>query len=179
MVSSALDKVQLIKGTPPCQPGKCLICGNCGDKDSEFLDTSLEIDFYGVVYFCTTCVYGDILKALSLVTQEKYDESQAQLTAALAQIVALQMEKEALKDAIKSMVGSFGSSDSVSDFDSKQSDVVASVEATEPVTDTNTKSVSRKTSAAKSRPVKQDDEPRSSSVSNNDALKESISKFKL
>jgi len=179
MASSALDKVQLIRGTPPCQPGKCLICGNCGDKDSEFLDTSLEIDFYGVVYFCTTCVYGDILKALSLVTQEKYDEALALYTDALAQVVALRMEKEALKDAIKSMVGSFSNNDSTSDSNSQQSDVVAPVEATEPVANTNTKPTGRKTSTAKSRPAKQDDVSGSTSLPDDDALKESIARFKL
>jgi hypothetical protein len=172
MPSGALDKVQFIKGTPPCQPGKCAICGNCGDGNSEFLDIGLELDYYGVVYFCSTCVYGDILKALDLVTREKYQELEGRLTEVTAEYLRLRIEKEELKNALGAVVNNFSPP---ANPDSEQLNVV---ETPQPATQ-NTKPTSRKTTAAKSGPAKQNDESGSKRVQHDDSPEESTDKFDL
>lgn len=41
---------------PVAAPGKCAICGYAGqDGERNYIDIGLDLDFYGVVYFCTHC----------------------------------------------------------------------------------------------------------------------------
>ena len=42
-------------GTPLALPAKCIACGYGGNK-RRFMDVELDIDFYGVVYLCESCV---------------------------------------------------------------------------------------------------------------------------
>lgn len=42
---------------PLALPGKCIVCGASNNDDGrQYIDFGLEIDFYGVVYFCTHCM---------------------------------------------------------------------------------------------------------------------------
>ena len=165
MTNSALDKVQLIKGTPPCQPGQCSVCGNCGDQDSEFLDIGLELDFYGVVYFCGTCLYGTILSALDLVTQEKHEEVTSKLLDQELQNTALKLDIQELRGIIESLTNNhgFGSSDSRSSATDKQSTVAAQPESPKPT--------SSKSTATKSRSAKSTNESGSTDVRVDDSTK--------
>lgn len=37
---------------PPSSPGKCAVCGS---SNKPVIDIGLDVDFYGVVYFCNEC----------------------------------------------------------------------------------------------------------------------------
>lgn len=159
-----LGRVQLVKGTPPAPPGKCVICGGVGDKDSEFIDFGFEIDFYGVIYFCMPCIF-EATSVLGLVSQQKYEDLQKQLELQEAAIKSLQLENGEL-------YGVLGSLNKLSLFNSsasKQSDVVEVVQEQPKSTEQD----SRKSTTAKPRLVKQVNESGSSSVRNNDKSKKS------
>jgi hypothetical protein len=165
---TALSKVQVYKGTPPCQPGKCAICGTCGDENSEFLDFGLELDFYGVVYFCMTCVMSDVLDALDLVTRTRLIEVQDELEQEKFKYGALLTDNEELRGVLESLTRFRNSaSDSGSDSDSEQFVVDEVIKEPE----SKPEPAVRKTTATKSRPVKQANERGSTNVRNNDSLK--------
>lgn len=42
---------------PVALPGKCIICGASDNDDGrQYIDIGFEIDFYGVIYFCSHCM---------------------------------------------------------------------------------------------------------------------------
>jgi hypothetical protein len=170
MTSSALDKVQWHKGTPPCMPGKCAVCGGSGDKDSEFLDIGLELDFYGVVYFCSICVFGDILKALDLVTQQKYDELSKEVESTSLELELMRAQNKELFSVLRSF-GNLGIINTADNSNTEQSAVVEAVPENSGTAKTAT--------STKSRSSKQTNESRSTGVHNNDTPKEYDSKFDL
>lgn len=168
-MNSALAKLQLIKGTPPCQPGKCAICGNCGDENSEFLDFGLELDFYGVVYFCTTCLMGDVLSALDLVTRERLVEFQTKLEEQTLKNKFLDNINRELRSIIESLnTHGFGVNSSRSSINSEQSSVDEKSEATSKSVET----VSRKPTTAKQKSTRQTNVPGHTNVRNYDGITE-------
>lgn len=48
-----LSKFQVVKDHQLISPGKCT---GCGKISGDFVDIGLELDFYGVVYFCVSCI---------------------------------------------------------------------------------------------------------------------------
>lgn len=168
-MSDLLSKVQLIKGTPPCQPGKCAICGNCGDMDSEFLDFGLELDFYGVVYFCSSCVMGDVLSAMDLVLRERLEEVQDLLEHEKSRAETFLQTNIELRGIIDSLTNNHGFvvSDSGDSSISEQP-----VVDEKPETAQSAEPISRKSTATKSRSAKQTNVTGSTSVRNDDGIKE-------
>lgn len=156
---NALDRVQLISGSPPCQPGKCIICGySGGDAARKFLDLGLEIDFYGVVYFCTTCILGNLLTVLDMVPQEEMDEVKESLRLSEFRYTKLETENAELRSTFESLTKLRiinSGDDSVHVLDVEQD----STEASKTTISTNKGSTGRKT-----RPTKQVDESGSTDV---------------
>ena len=48
-MTQVLGRFHIIEGTPPSLPGKCSVCGT---TEGTFVDFGLDLDYYGVVYFC-------------------------------------------------------------------------------------------------------------------------------
>ncbi len=48
-----LCKFQVVKDNQLIAPGKC---AGCGKISGDFVDIGLELDFYGVVYICVSCM---------------------------------------------------------------------------------------------------------------------------
>lgn len=119
-VVMSLGRIQIIQGTPPCLPGKCVVCGTSECLEG-FIDFGFELDFYGVVYFCFNCIREaagvvgfipvDSLQSVVIVTNELTDTVQK-----------LQEENQELKNALGSL-GRLGFSS-----DSDSGDSVASSE---------------------------------------------------
>src|SRR5690349_2608003 len=49
-------RVQILD-SPISLPGKCVLCGASDNNDGrQYIDIGFELDFYGVIYFCTHCL---------------------------------------------------------------------------------------------------------------------------
>lgn len=160
-VTKRLGRVQLITGTPPIAPAKCVICGTSGNKESKFIDTGWDIDFYGVVYFCLNCI-KEAAAVLSMVPTEKLSEALDVLGQEQFMREVLQEENEDLRDVISLLTSrGFSTGDSGSDSDSSKSVVDERKEESKPV--------SGKSTSAKSRSAKPTNESGSSNVRVNDS----------
>lgn len=51
---SGSDRIQVLE-VPVALPAKCGICGFAGSDGRTYVDFGLDVDWYGVVYFCSTC----------------------------------------------------------------------------------------------------------------------------
>ncbi len=64
-----LELVRMSKYTihdfPISQPGKCANCGAARSDGRKYLDIGLELEFYGIVVFCSICV-ADFARTLGL-----------------------------------------------------------------------------------------------------------------
>lgn len=49
------SRIFVIEGSAPLAPGVCTICGSCGGDGRKFIDFGHHMDFYGRVYYCSTC----------------------------------------------------------------------------------------------------------------------------
>lgn len=57
-----------ILAVPDFKPGKCANCGASKNDGRKYVDFGLEVDFYGTVYICGTCV-TDIASNMGLFNQ--------------------------------------------------------------------------------------------------------------
>lgn len=101
---------------PVALPGKCIICGASDNTDGRFyIDFGFEIDFYGVVYFCSHCLsecaaaVGYISPSLFKVVDEENKEFASKLSELSAENVKLRVGLSQLD-----FLGSHGT---ISDFD--------------------------------------------------------------
>jgi hypothetical protein len=170
-MTNTLGRVQLVTGTPQCLPAKCVICGTPGDKDSKFIDTGWDIDFYGVVYFCMNCIV-EAASVLDFVPVDQLLLVKDKLEQEEFKREALEKENEELRNAINSLNrAGFSTDTSRVDIDSDQ---ISLDETTK-----ETGSSNRKPTAAKSRSTKQTNESRSANVRNNDSSKNEYTEFDL
>lgn len=166
-VTTRLGRVQLVVGTPQMSPGKCVICGTSGNKETQFIDTGWDIDFYGVVYFCMDCI-KEAAAVLSMVPTEKLSEALETLGQEQFMREALQEENEGLRDVISRLTSSgFSIGDSRSDSDSSEFVVDETAEGSTK----ESERVSKKSPPAKSRSAKQINESGSTNVRVDDSPK--------
>lgn len=57
---------------PDFKPGKCANCGASKNDGRKYIDFQLEIDWYGIVYLCGTCM-KDTANALGLFDDIRHD----------------------------------------------------------------------------------------------------------
>lgn len=173
MNNPLLERVRLIKGTPPCSPGFCVVCRNPGDQDSKFIDFGFDIDFYGVVYFCEHCIC-QVLTLLDYVPTNELRRVEGLLNDTQREhdrLVKIHRGVESVIESIRSLNLSSSSSNS----NSEQLNVVDSVSEDSK----SAKQSSAKPVTAKPGPVKSSNESRSTGVRNNDPAKKSASKFDI
>lgn len=101
--------------TPLALPGKCALCGSSDNDDGrEYIDIGFELDFYGVIYFCTHC-FGEIAYAIGfakpLIARLENENKKF-----LEEIAGLSAENVKLRVSLNSLdfLGSHGTFD---DFD--------------------------------------------------------------
>lgn len=166
-MTASLGRVRLITGTPPCSPGKCVICGGVGDQESKFIDIGFDIDFYGVVYFCEHCI-KEVMNVLGFVPKEYLDRAHDACN-------EYSLEIEDLNTKIERMTGALAVLRDVGVFDfnldTDEPNVVDSAKKTE--------SVSGQTVTAKPGPPKSTNESRPARVRNNDSSKKQSTKYDL
>lgn len=155
----SLDRIRLTTGTPVCAPGKCVICGTCGEPHTKFIDFGFDIDYYGVVYFCENCIL-QVLTILDFVPSDELRRVEGRLKEYEFMYEAVKAKFEELSNVIKLI----RDIDIIPHLNTEQLDVVEIVP--------EGKSDSGKTVSAKSGSVKQTTKSRSSNVRDNDSTKD-------
>lgn len=95
-------------------PAKCYYCGTSEPDRGPWLDTGIEIEYYGVVYYCTLCM-NDLANKMGYITPEVADELKLQVLELTSSNLSLQERCSALEYAIHALtkVGYNGSGDNL------------------------------------------------------------------
>lgn len=100
-VDVASSKVRILDA-PTQLPGVCMLCGSSRNDDRKYVDIGKDIEFVGVIYFCTFC-FTEIANRLGCLTQEQSAALEAELEAARARILEFHSKDEALNAAINTL----------------------------------------------------------------------------
>jgi hypothetical protein len=95
-----------ILNNPMALPAKCAFCG-IGHNDEgrrRFIDTSLDLDFYGVVYMCTTCL-NEIAESLGYISNDKWNGLKLKLDHIRDENELVKAENDGLRDAVNILTG--------------------------------------------------------------------------
>lgn len=95
------SKVQILEA-PRLNPGVCMLCGTSRNDDRQYIDIGKDIDFIGVIYFCTFCM-TEVANALGCLMPEQARALENELDAARQRILEFHQKDEALNDAISSL----------------------------------------------------------------------------
>lgn len=94
-----------ILDAPYATPGKCAVCGYAAsgnetepDDKRQYIDFGLDIDYYGVVYICTTCIH-ELTHQLGYILPVEADEFENKIEELTSRITRL----EVVTDVINSM----------------------------------------------------------------------------
>ena len=88
---------------PEALPNKCVSCSvSFGDEKRKFIDTTLDLDFYGVVYFCTNC-FLEIANMLGFVSPEQNVGIISAFNSIQESAQRLVLENEALRSSLRDL----------------------------------------------------------------------------
>ena len=112
-VDVASSKVQILEA-PRLLPGTCMLCGTSRTDDRQYIDIGKDIQFVGVIYFCTFCM-TEIANALGCLMPEQTLALENELDAARQRILEFETKDRTLNDAINTLrdTGLFSDSNSV------------------------------------------------------------------
>lgn len=86
------SKIQILDA-PVAAPGTCIVCGSPGGDGRKFIDIGMDIEFYGVVYFCTN-EFVNMADLLGYISSEDVKAMQDKLeTLEMERIDAVKKEK--------------------------------------------------------------------------------------
>lgn len=103
------DRLQVI-ARPLTLPGVCAVCGyagtNAGDDADKrvFLDFQLDVDFYGRVYFCSTCL-RQAANALSWLSLDQSEKLTNKIATQESELIVLREQNERLRGSLASLLG--------------------------------------------------------------------------
>lgn len=86
---------------PYALPSKCAFCGIGHNEDGRrvFIDTTLDLDWYGVVYICSTC-FIEVAEALGFISPEAWEKIVKDSTDSLIENERVKGENEGLRIAV-------------------------------------------------------------------------------
>lgn len=100
-VDVASSKVQILEA-PRLLPGTCMLCGTSRTDDRQYIDIGKDIQFVGVIYFCTFCM-TEIANRIGCLMPEQTKALEEELDAARQRILEFQTKDEALNGAIDTL----------------------------------------------------------------------------
>lgn len=100
-VDVATSKVQILEA-PRLLPGTCMLCGTSRTDDRQYIDIGKDIQFVGVIYFCTFCM-TEIANALGCLMPEQAKALEDELDAARQRILEFNEKDQALNGAIDTL----------------------------------------------------------------------------
>lgn len=91
---------------PYSAPSKCAFCslGHNQNGTVNFIDTTLDFDFYGVVYICSNCL-TEIAKSLGYIAPEEYTQLRESYHQVYDENDRLAAENGGLRDAVNILTG--------------------------------------------------------------------------
>ena len=91
---------------PYALPSKCAFCslGHNQGGTVSFIDTTLDLDFYGVVYICSNCL-TEISANLGYIPPSSWEKIVKDSTNSLIENDRLRAENEGLRDAVNILTG--------------------------------------------------------------------------
>ena len=91
---------------PYALPSKCAFCslGHNQDGKVSFIDTTLDLDFYGVVYICSTCL-TEIAKSLGYISESEWGVLKYSYYQIHDENDRLAAENVGLRDAVNILTG--------------------------------------------------------------------------
>jgi hypothetical protein len=100
-VDVATSKVQILEA-PRLLPGTCMLCGTSRTDDRQYIDIGKDIQFVGVIYFCTFCM-TEIANRLGCLMPEQTKALEDELDAARQRILEFETKDETLNAAINTL----------------------------------------------------------------------------
>lgn len=91
-----------ILNAPILAPGTCFLCGASRSDDRSYIDFGKDIDFVGVIYFCSFC-FTEIANQLGCLTPEQSIQLENELESARKRILEFETKDRALNDAIATL----------------------------------------------------------------------------
>lgn len=88
---------------PPAAPGKCVVCGYSGGKDEDdrtFIDFGFDLDYYGVVYFCSSCMV-EIANVIGFFSEDQYNKIARENLLLSDSLGTVRRERDAATDALR------------------------------------------------------------------------------
>ena len=95
------SRIRIINA-PILNPGTCAICGTSRTDDRKYIDFGLDVDFVGVMYFCTFC-FHELIRALGCLLPEEWTQLQEELDAARQTIIDIQRDKAAVDHVVDTL----------------------------------------------------------------------------
>jgi len=95
------SKVQILE-SPRLNPGVCMLCGTSRNDDRQYIDIGRDIEFVGVIYFCTFCM-TEVANALGCLMPEQARALENELDSARQRILEFHQKDEALNGAINTL----------------------------------------------------------------------------
>jgi hypothetical protein len=88
---------------PLALPGKCLVCGASDNNDGrEYIDIGFELDFYGVIYFCTHC-FGEVALGVGFTKIKNVEDLNNEYHKLMLELAGVSAENVKLRVALNSL----------------------------------------------------------------------------
>jgi len=100
-VDVASSKVRILEA-PILAPGTCMLCGASRNDDRQYIDMGKDIQFVGVIYFCTFCM-TELANALGCLMPVQAQALEDELDAARQRILEFETKDRTLNDAISTL----------------------------------------------------------------------------
>lgn len=103
------ERLQVLP-VPLVLPGKCACCGfvgtNEGDRGDKrvFIDFLLDIDYYGRVYLCSTCL-RQAANALSWISLGQAEDLRNKVSQQESELIVLREQNERLRASLVNLLG--------------------------------------------------------------------------
>lgn len=100
----------MIIARPLTLPGNCAVCGFSGtvqgaEGDTRvFIDFQLDIDYFGRVYFCSTCLL-EAANLLGWLGVEQAEKLRATIASQESELIVLREQNERLRSSLASLLG--------------------------------------------------------------------------
>src|ERR1700754_4694513 len=105
MTYNALSKFQIVQGPLQYQPHNCAGCSRYQEQDGselEFIEWGFEVDFFGKVYICKSCI-RQMAEQFNMHGDEEFQTVVMEKSAAELTALNNELELKRYKDAVASM----------------------------------------------------------------------------
>ena len=159
-MTSQLSRIQIVDA-PPAAPGHCAICGT---TQGPMVDFGMNMEFYGVIYFCVESCLVELANSFDY-------HSPRQWKMIMNQVEDQRRELQELRDQNEKMSHALGIFDSIKSIDpSAELDISVVLQEPEPEPSNDSDQLTFDFSEGEDRSDESDDEWRSANVQRDDSI---------